>query len=436
MVNHVGLHTTFLHTQSDHVAEELLRQQHVTLGDRLAQLLNIIQRRQLGRAVDVDNFFGGGLHFVHYRRRGSDQVEIVFTLQTLLNDLHVQQAEEAAAEAEAQRGRTFRLVEQRGVVEAQFAQRVAESFIIIGAHREQAGIHLRFHLLKARQRFVCRVAGGGQGIAHRRAEDVFDRADQPANLAAFQLGTVNLFRGKDAQTVGVIDLAGAHDLDLIALAHGAVFNPHQRHHAEVVIEPGVDNQRLQRRVRIAFRRRNIAHQTLQHVGHADAGFRRAAHRIMGIDPDDIFNLVRYALRVGRRQVDLVEYRNDLQVHLHGGVAVGQGLGFYALPGVNHQQRAFARGEGTGDFIGEVHVARGVDKVQLIGLTVVGLIVQGDALRLDSDPAFALKIHGVQNLGFHFTIRKATANLDDTVRQRRLTVVDVSDDRKVTYILHI
>ncbi|MCQ4010745.1 hypothetical protein FK521_30785, partial [Klebsiella pneumoniae] len=26
---------------------------------QLAQLLNIIQRRQLGRAVDVDNFFGG-----------------------------------------------------------------------------------------------------------------------------------------------------------------------------------------------------------------------------------------------------------------------------------------------------------------------------------------------------------------------------------------
>jgi hypothetical protein len=98
-----------------------------------------------------------------------------------------------------------------------------------------------------------------------------------------------------------------------------------------------------------------------------------------------------------------------------------------LPGVYHQQRAFARGEGTGNFIREVHVARGVDKVQLVGLTVAGLIVQGDALRLDGDPAFALKIHGVQNLGFHFTIRKATANLDDTVRQRRLTVVDVSDD---------
>lgn len=82
------------------------------------------------------------------------------------------------------------------------------------------------------------------------------------------------------------------------------------------------------------------------------------------------------------------------------------------------------------------MARGVDKVELISFTIAGFIVQGDALRLDGNPALTFKVHGVQNLGRHFAIRKATANLDDTVRQRRLTVVDVSDDRKVTYILHI
>jgi hypothetical protein len=45
-------------------------------------------------------------------------------------------------------------------------------------------------------------------------------------------------------------------------------------------------------MRCAARRKPAS--ALKHVGHADAGFRRAAHRIMGIDPDDIFNLVRYA----------------------------------------------------------------------------------------------------------------------------------------------
>ena len=103
VVNHVGLHATLLNTQGDHVTEELLRQQHVTLCDWLAQFLNIIQRRELGRAVDVDHLFRCGFYFVDNRRGGGDQIQIVFTLQTFLNDLHVQQTEEATAEAKAQR---------------------------------------------------------------------------------------------------------------------------------------------------------------------------------------------------------------------------------------------------------------------------------------------------------------------------------------------
>ena len=46
-------------------------------------------------------------------RRRRDQVHVVLALEPLLHDVHVQQAEEAAAEAEAQRLRDFGLVVQR-----------------------------------------------------------------------------------------------------------------------------------------------------------------------------------------------------------------------------------------------------------------------------------------------------------------------------------
>gem|GEM_PF-5763882 len=82
------------------------------------------------------------------------------------------------------------------------------------------------------------------------------------------------------------------------------------------------------------------------------------------------------------------------------------------------------------------MAWGVDKVQLIGFTIRRFVVERDALRFNSNAALAFQVHGVQYLGCHFTIRQATANLDNTVRQRRLTVVNVSNDRKVTYVLHI
>ena len=52
-------------------------------------------------------------HAVGDVRRGHEQVEVELALEPLAHDLHVQQAEEAAAEAEAERLRRLGLVEER-----------------------------------------------------------------------------------------------------------------------------------------------------------------------------------------------------------------------------------------------------------------------------------------------------------------------------------
>ena len=74
-----------------------------------------------------------------------------------------------------------------------------------------------------------------------------------------------------------------------------------------------------------------------------------------------------------RQVDLVDHRDDRQILLHRQVDVGHGLGLDALGGVDDQQRPFARAQAARDFIGEIHVARRVDQVQLVGLPVLRLV---------------------------------------------------------------
>ncbi len=51
--------------------------------------------------------------------------------------------------------------------------------------------------------------------------------------------------------------------------------------------------------------------------------------------------------VGRRQVDLVDDRHDLQALLDRGVAVGHALGLDTLGCVDHQQGAFARPRANG-----------------------------------------------------------------------------------------
>ncbi len=123
------------------------------------------------------------------------------------------------------------------------------------------------------------------------------------------------------------------------------------------------------------RRRNMADQGLQQVGDAEPGLGADVQGVVGLEADDLLDLGHHPLRFRRRQVDLVEHRQDLQALLDGGIAVGHALGLDPLGGVHHQQRALAGGQGAGDLVGEIHVAGGVDEIELVDLAVPGLVVE-------------------------------------------------------------
>ena len=90
--------------------------------DGLANLLHLALVRHLGGILHHDDFAVALDHFVHHTRRGGDQILVKLALEALLHDLHVQQAQEAAAEAKAQRLRHLRLVMQGCIVELEFFQ--------------------------------------------------------------------------------------------------------------------------------------------------------------------------------------------------------------------------------------------------------------------------------------------------------------------------
>ena len=112
--------------------------------------------------------------------------EVVFALEPLLHDVHVQQAEEAAAKAEAQRGGDFRLVVQRRVVELELGERIAKALVVLGIDREQAGEHARLDLLEAGQRRGAGARLERDGVADRCAVDLPDAGDDEADLAGAQ----------------------------------------------------------------------------------------------------------------------------------------------------------------------------------------------------------------------------------------------------------
>ena len=99
----------------------------------------------------------------------------------------------------------------------------------------------------------------------------------------------------------------------------------------------------------------------------------------------------------------------------------------ALRRIDYQQRPFTGGQRAADLVVEIHVAGGIDEVELVGLAVFRGVIQRDAVGLDGDPALAFQIHRVQYLGGHLPLGEPPTDLDEAVGKRRLAVVDMGNN---------
>lgn len=105
--------------------------------------------------------------------RGDDgQPKLPF--QTLYDDLHVEQSQEAAAETEAQGGGGLRLEEKGRVIDLQLFQGVLDPFILFRFRGIDAAVNHGLHLLVARQRLISRVLVQGDGVAYPGILDLLD----------------------------------------------------------------------------------------------------------------------------------------------------------------------------------------------------------------------------------------------------------------------
>ena len=342
----------------------------------------------------------------------------------------MQQAEEAAAEAEAQRRAGLGLEMERGVVQPELAQRFAQGLELGGIGREQAAEHHRHAGLEAGQHLGRGLAVVGDGVADLAVGDGLDAGDDEADLARAELGHVGRLGREDADLVEVVGRADRHHADAQALLQHAVLHAHEGDDAEVGVVPAVDQQRLERRVAVALGRRQALDHRLQQVVDADAGLGRDPDRLGRVDADHVLDLPGDPLGIGRRQVDLVEDRDDLVVGLDRVIGVGERLRLDALAGIDHQQRALAGGERAADLVGEVDVAGRVHQVQDVGLAVLRRVVEPHGLRLDGDAALALDVHRIEHLVVELALRHRPAAQQQPVGQRALAVVDMGDDREI------
>ena len=86
----------------------------------------------------------------------------------------MQKAEEAAAEAEAERARGFRFIGEGGVVKLQLFKSIAQRFIICTVRRIHAAENHRVDLAVAGEGFGCRPFKLGHGVSDLCVTDGLD----------------------------------------------------------------------------------------------------------------------------------------------------------------------------------------------------------------------------------------------------------------------
>ncbi len=180
-------------------------------------------------------------------------------------------------------------------------------------------------------------------------------------------------------------------------------------------------------VGVAGGRRNAGHDGVEQLGHPIARLGRNVEDGRGVDAQDLFDLGRRPLGVGRRQIDLVEDGHDLEVVLHGLVAVGQGLGLNALGGVDQEDRPLAGGQRAADLVAEVHVTGGIDEMEGVSVPV-----HPHVLGLDGDAPLPLDVHRIEVLLAHEAGVHRPGQLQNAVRKGGLAVVDMADDGEIAY----
>jgi hypothetical protein len=189
-------------------------------------------------------------------------------------------------------------------------------------------------------------------------------------------------------------------------------------------------ERPERRLRVALRRRDALDDRLEDLGYAGPILGRSEEHLLARDGEDVLELLHDHLRIGRRQVDLVEDGHDRQPLAKGEMDVGQRLGLDPLRGVDHEDGALAGLEAPADLVAEVDVAGCVDEVEPVALAVARRVLQADGAGLDGDPLLTLEVHRVEDLARHLPRVDRVGQLEQPVGQGRLAVIDVGDDREV------
>ena len=117
------------------------------------------------------------------------------------------------------------------------------------------------------------------------------------------------------------------------------------------------------------------------------------------------------------------------------VQIRNRLSLNALRGIYDQQCSFARRDGTGHFVAEVHVTGSVNQIEHIFLSIFGFVSHLNGVAFDGNSPLAFEVHIVERLVLHLPLCNGSSGLEQAVGQGAFPVVDVGNDAEVSNVFH-
>lgn len=133
------------------------------------------------------------------------------------------------------------------------------------------------------------------------------------------------------------------------------------------------------------------------------------------------------LRIGCRQVNLIEHRNYRKMLVYSLIQSRERLRLDPLRCVDEQNGSFHCSERTRDFVLEIDVSRGIYQIEFISFPM-----HPGRRQLDGDPPFLFDIHAVKHLIVIY-FPDCSGDLKHPIRQGGFSVIYMCDDTKIAYV---
>ncbi|OPZ53032.1 MAG: hypothetical protein BWY90_00845 [Deltaproteobacteria bacterium ADurb.BinA014] len=158
--------------------------------------------------------------------------------------------------------------------------------------------------------------------------------------------------------------------------------------------------------------------------------------MISIKAKRFFNAEFGFFNISSGHIDFINNRNYFKIIFHSKIKIRDSLGLNPLSRINDKKNSVARSKSTRYFVGKVNMPRCVDKIENIIFAVFSTIFKSNGISLNRNSPFPLDIHRIKHLIDLIAVIHETAFFDYTVGKRAFSVIDMCNNREISYVFHL